>query len=106
MFAEIDGRKIEIDHHVADPLRPTLIFLHEGLGCVQMWRDFPAALAEATNCNCLTYSRSGYGQLDAVELPRPIHYLHDEALTVLPALIAKLKIEKHILVGHSDGASI
>lgn len=106
MFAEIDGRKIEIDHHVVDPQQPTLVFLHEGLGCVQMWRDFPAALAEATGCNYLNYSRFGYGQSDLVELPRPVRYMHDEALIFLPALFAKLNIGKHILVGHSDGASI
>ena len=105
-FLEINGRKVEINHIVRDETRPTLIFLHEGLGCVQMWRDFPTDVADATGCNLLVYSRFGYGQSDPVMLPRPVRYMHDEALTVLPAIIEALQIEQHILIGHSDGGSI
>ncbi|MDN5862705.1 MAG: hypothetical protein L0H19_04570, partial [Salinisphaera sp.] len=63
---------------------PTLVLLHEGLGCVAMWKDFPQALAAATGCGALVYSRAGYGASDPVTLPRPLTYMHHEALTVLP----------------------
>jgi len=84
----------------------TLVFLHEGLGCVSMWRDFPAEVAAATGCGVLVYSRRGYGRSDACDLPRPVRFMHDEALQVLPEVLAALNIGDHILVGHSDGASI
>lgn len=85
---------------------PTLIFLHEGLGCVDMWRDFPAKLADATACGALVYSRFGYGRSDPCPLPRPIRFMHDEGLEILPELIEVTGIRDCILVGHSDGASI
>ena len=85
---------------------PTLVFLHEGLGSVSLWRDFPRAVAEATGCPALAYSRQGYGRSDPVALPRPLSFMHDEARTALPALLAAAGIEDAILVGHSDGASI
>ena len=105
---EIAGKLIEYSSWVRNANRdaPTLIFLHEGLGCVALWRDFPAKLAEATGCHALIYSRHGYGRSDPCELPRPTTYLHHEALDVLPALIETLRIGPHILVGHSDGGSI
>jgi pimeloyl-ACP methyl ester carboxylesterase len=86
---------------------PTLVFLHEGLGCVEMWRDFPRDLANATGCGALVYSRAGYGGSSPVAIaPRSIRYLYDEAEIGLPALLKALSIERCILVGHSDGASI
>ena len=85
---------------------PTLIFLHEGLGCVELWRNFPERLAEATGCGALVYSRQGYGRSDPCPLPRPIRFMHDEALTVLPEVLAATGIGDHILIGHSDGGSI
>ncbi len=85
---------------------PTLILLHEGLGCIAMWRDFPEKLADATGCGVLVYSRQGYGNSDPVPLPRPVSYMHDEALDVLGPILDYWKIEKTVLVGHSDGASI
>lgn len=85
---------------------PTLVLLHEGLGCVELWKDFPDQLANATGCGVLTYSRAGYGQSDPVELPRPLTYMHDEARDVLPRLLDAAQIRDAILVGHSDGASI
>jgi pimeloyl-ACP methyl ester carboxylesterase len=84
---------------------PTLVFLHEGLGCSAMWRDFPSQLAEATGCGALVYSRAGYGSSDRAILPRPIHYMHDEA-AVLGELLGRAGVREAILVGHSDGASI
>jgi len=85
---------------------PTLVFLHEGLGCVELWRDFPARLAEATGCGALLYSRQGYGHSDPCPLPRPIRFMHHEALAVLPEVLAATGIRDHILIGHSDGGSI
>lgn len=86
--------------------RPTLVFLHEGLGSVSLWRDFPRAVAEATGCPALAYSRQGYGRSDPIALPRPLSFMHDEARIALPALLAAAGIEDAILIGHSDGASI
>lgn len=85
---------------------PTLIFLHEGLGCVAMWKDFPDRVAETTGCDVFVYSRAGYGSSDPVDLPRPLTYMHTEALKVLPQLMDAADIRRAILIGHSDGASI
>lgn len=82
------------------------MFLHEGLGCVEMWRDFPDRIASATGCGALVYSRLGYGASDPVRGPRPVRFMHDEALNVLPAVIERFKLQEVILFGHSDGASI
>jgi pimeloyl-ACP methyl ester carboxylesterase len=84
---------------------PTLVFLHEGLGSVSMWRDFPDRLALETGCGALIYSRAGYGKSDPAPLPKPVRFMHDEA-EILPEVLAQMKIREHILVGHSDGASI
>jgi pimeloyl-ACP methyl ester carboxylesterase len=85
---------------------PTIVFLHEGLGCQQAWRDFPVRLASATGCGALVYSRIGYGASDPVRGPRPIRFMHDEALDVLPAVLERLQLREIILFGQSDGASI
>jgi pimeloyl-ACP methyl ester carboxylesterase len=85
---------------------PTLVMLHEGLGSVSMWRDFPQTLADRTERRVLVYSRQGYGQSAPLPRPRAVSYMHDEALVVLPELLAKLGIERPILFGHSDGGSI
>jgi len=84
---------------------PTLVFLHEGLGSISMWRDFPHRLVERTGCGALIYSRAGYGKSDPAPLPRPVRFMHDEA-EILPEVLAQAKIRGPILVGHSDGASI
>ena len=87
--------------------RPTLIFLHEGLGSIRQWRDFPVKAVAATGCCALVYDRYGYGQSDVLEEPRrSVRFMHDEALAFLPELRGKLGIDDAILVGHSDGASI
>ena len=86
---------------------PVLVFLHEGLGSIGQWRDFPAKLAGATGCSALVYDRYGYGQSDVLAEPRrSVRFMHDEALVALPELTKALQLEKPILVGHSDGASI
>jgi pimeloyl-ACP methyl ester carboxylesterase len=101
------GKRLEVAWHGPGPAEaPTLVFLHEGLGCVTTWRDFPAALAEATGLGALVYSRAGYGGSDPVELPRPLSYMHDEGLVHLGQLLDAARVERAILVGHSDGGSI
>lgn len=84
----------------------TLVFLHEGLGCVSMWRDFPEQVAAATGCGVLVYSRAGYGSSDPVALPRDISFMHTEALDTLPQVLEATSVRDAILVGHSDGGSI
>jgi pimeloyl-ACP methyl ester carboxylesterase len=83
-----------------------LVLLHEGLGSVALWRDFPQKLAAATGLPLLVYSRYGYGKSDPIAAPHGPRYMHDEALIVLPELRRSLGLEDVILVGHSDGASI
>ena len=86
---------------------PPLVFLHEGLGSIGQWRDFPALVANVTGCSTLLYDRYGYGQSDVLKEARVgVDFMHREALTFLPEVLASLKIEKPVLVGHSDGASI
>jgi pimeloyl-ACP methyl ester carboxylesterase len=86
--------------------RPTIVLLHEGLGSVGLWRSFPAKLAERTGCCVFAYSRAGYGSSDQIELPRPLDYMHREAVDVLPAVLDAIGFRSGILLGHSDGASI
>ncbi|HYH79759.1 MAG TPA: alpha/beta hydrolase [Longimicrobium sp.] len=83
----------------------TIVFLHEGLGSAGLWRDFPARVAEAAGCGALVYSRAGYGASDPAELPRPVRFMHDEAV-MLGKVIDALGLREHVLFGHSDGASI
>ncbi|MEQ1650559.1 MAG: alpha/beta hydrolase [Hyphomicrobiaceae bacterium] len=85
---------------------PPLVFLHEGLGSVSMWRDFPDKLSRQLRTSTLLYSRRGYGQSSPLDGPRTPDFMHHEALNVLPKVLAKLGIEKPLLIGHSDGASI
>jgi pimeloyl-ACP methyl ester carboxylesterase len=85
---------------------PELVFLHEGLGSVSHWRKFPAEVAQATGYPVTVYSRYGSGNSDVLAEPRAVTYMHDEALHVLPDLLAQLHIQNPILIGHSDGASI
>src|SRR3954462_8062508 len=87
--------------------KPTLVFLHEGLGSIRQWRDFPQKVAEATGCRAMVYDRYGDGQSDVLaEKQRTVRFMHDEALVALPELLRGTGIENPILVGHSDGASI
>jgi pimeloyl-ACP methyl ester carboxylesterase len=86
--------------------RPTLVFLHEGLGSVSLWRDFPDAVCERTGCGGLVYSRAGHGTSDPRLEPRSPCFMHDEALVVLPQVLKASEIDDPILIGHSDGASI
>lgn len=104
---KVGDHKLEyVWHGPASSAAPTLVFLHEGLGCVAMWRDFPARVAEVVGCGALVYSRAGYGQSDPITLPRSLRYMHDEALDTLSQLLDVLDVRQAILVGHSDGGSI
>lgn len=85
---------------------PTLVMLHEGLGCVATWRDLPEALARLTGFGVLAYSRAGYGGSETVDLPRPLDYMTREATEVLPNLLDAFGIRRTVLLGHSDGATI
>lgn len=86
---------------------PTIVMLHEGLGSVEMWRDFPRQVQEATGCGVLVYSRWGYGQSEPFsDFPHKIDYMTTEAQQDLPALLQQLAVEHPIFLGHSDGASI
>ena len=86
---------------------PALVFLHEGLGSIRQWRDFPAQVAAATGCRALVYDRYGYGKSDVLREARVgVEFMHDGALNELPELLENLHIENPVLVGHSDGASI
>ena len=85
---------------------PTIALLHEGLGCLALWRDFPAALAAATGCGVLAWSRPGYGASSAISLPRPFSYLHDEARERVSPVLDAFGVRRCLLLGHSDGASI
>ncbi len=105
-FVEVRGRRLEVEQLAGDPGRPALVFLHEGLGSNSMWRDFPARVATATGCPAVVYSRHGYGQSDLLEAPFAVDYMHREALETLPELLAALGVQRPVLVGHSDGASI
>lgn len=107
---EIDGGRIEYRDLPAAPAsatgRPPLLLLHEGLGCVAMWRDFPERLAARTGCRVIVWSRAGYGGSTPRPEARGIDYMHREAHFALPALIAALGLVSPVLIGHSDGGSI
>ena len=100
LSAELIRPRAETDN------RPMLVFLHEGLGSIAQWRDFPEKICAATGCPALVYDRWGYGASDPLTEPRKPDYLHDEALRSLPEVLDQCAIEKPILVGHSDGGSI
>ncbi len=85
---------------------PTIVLLHEGLGSVSLWRDFPERLANATGHGVFAYSRAGYGSSEPAELPRPIDYMQREATVVLPQMLDAIGWKQGVLLGHSDGASI
>src|ERR1051325_4414122 len=87
-------------------MAPVIVMLHEGLGAVTTWGDFPAKLAEQTGCGVFVYSRAGYGKSSTITLPRPLDYMQREAAEVLPALLDTIGFRRGILLGHSDGASI
>ena len=103
----IGGKRLEAIGHGPPPdAAPTIVLLHEGLGCLALWRDFPRALAQATGFGVFAWSRAGYGQSDPVDLPRPLDYMTREAVECLPAVLDAIGFRRGVLLGHSDGASI
>ena len=102
-----DGKRLEAAAFGPPPdAAPTIVLLHEGLGCVALWRDVPEKLAVATGCGVFAYSRAGYGRSDPVALPRPLDYMTREARDVAPVVLGAIGFRRGVLVGHSDGASI
>src|SRR6201982_4175134 len=106
-FLRIDD--IDLEYRMIGPSpeqTPTIVMLHEGLGSAALWRDFPEKLQAATGAGVFVYSRAGYGASTPVKLPRPLDYMHKEALEVLPKLLDQIGFRHGLLLGHSDGASI
>ncbi len=105
---KINGQNLECQWIGERPPRDSLmlVFLHEGLGCIRLWKDFPAWLCKKTGLPGFMFSRAGYGNSDPGPLPRKINFLHQEALCVLPQVLAAAGIRDHIIIGHSDGGSI
>lgn len=105
-FATAGGHRLEYERIDGPEAAPVLVFLHEGLGSIRQWKDFPQKLCAATGCRGLAYNRYGYGDSDVLEAPRRADFMHVEARETLPELLRALGIERPVLVGHSDGASI
>ena len=106
-FLRIDDS--ELEYRMVGPTpdqAPVIVMLHEGLGSAGLWGDFPEKLQAATSACVFAYSRAGYGASSPVKLPRPIDYMHIEALDVLPKLLDTIGFQRGMLLGHSDGASI
>jgi pimeloyl-ACP methyl ester carboxylesterase len=102
----VDGHRLETLAYPAISGRPTIVTLHEGLGSVSLWKDFPEQLARATGSGVLAYSRYGHGKSDGLREKRSVDFMHHEGAIVLPLLLERLGIQRPILLGHSDGASI
>jgi pimeloyl-ACP methyl ester carboxylesterase len=100
---------VDLEYRMIGPApdaAPTIVMLHEGLGSVGLWNDFPEKLQAATGCGVFLYSRAGYGASSPVTLPRPLEYMHIEASDVLPKVLDAIGFRRGLLLGHSDGASI
>lgn len=107
MELAVDGQRIEgAWFGEAESRGPVLVLLHEGLGSVSIWRDWPEKLARATGRRVFAFSRFGYGRSSPVPVPRPLTYMHEEGEHVLPRVLDAAGIEDAVLVGHSDGGSI
>ena len=106
-FLDLGDQRLEYRFVGPQPSeKPTLVLLHEGLGCAGLWGDFPDKLTERTGYGVFAYSRAGYGQSSTIDLPRPLTYMHSEAQQVLPRVLDAIGFQHGVLVGHSDGASI
>lgn len=102
----VGGRRLEAVELPGDRTLPPLVLLHEGLGSVSAWRDFPEALRDATSRRVIVYSRFGHGSSDPPSAPRTPAFFHEEAYDVLPEVLRQVDVEEPVLIGHSDGASI
>jgi pimeloyl-ACP methyl ester carboxylesterase len=102
----VPGGRVEYDDVPGSPERPPLLLLHEGLGSVGLWRGFHRDVAAATGRRTVAYSRLGHGWSDLPPAKRTPTFVHEEARAVVPAVCAALGLDRPVLVGHSDGASI
>lgn len=107
-MVEVPGGAVEAEVEIGGHDRdgPVLVFLHEGLGSIDLWRGVPAEVARAGDLPHVVYARHGYGNSAPAIVPRPVTYMHHEADVVLPALLVELGVGRPVLIGHSDGASI
>lgn len=105
-FVEVPGGRLETLDLPGRGPSPELLLLHEGLGSVSMWRDFPARLAERTGARVIAYSRHGFGRSAPRTWPYAVRFMHEEAEETIPALRRAMGIERPLLVGHSTGASM
>src|SRR6185295_20817 len=106
-FSSAGGRRLEYAWHGgARSDAPPIVMLHEGLGSLALWRDFPQRPADATQQRVLVYSRLGYGKSDPLTGPRGVDFMHTEGLEILPQLLDTLGVYNPLLFGHSDGGSI
>lgn len=107
-FLTVDGVQLEC-RRVAGQAdasgAPTLVLLHEGLGCVGLWKDFPERLARAAGLDVFLWSRAGFGRSDLITLPRPLDYLDREA-ELIPEVLRTAGIRRAVLIGHSDGGTL
>lgn len=106
-FVTVAGKHLEtLLIEARDEHSPTIVMLHEGLGSIALWKDFPQRVAERTGCGVLAYSRYGHGNSDRLLEKRPVSFMHHEAQVVLPELLEAFAVKHPILLGHSDGGSI
>lgn len=103
-FVTVAGRRLE---YLRLPgAAPCIVMLHEGLGSISMWRDFPQRVSRATGCGVVVHSRHGHGRSDVLAEPRRVDYMHHEAREALPEFLRAIGVDAPVLLGHSDGASI
>jgi pimeloyl-ACP methyl ester carboxylesterase len=105
----LDLAPLRLEYRMIGPrpdAAPTIVMLHEGLGSAALWGTFPDKLAAATGAGVFVYSRAGYGQSSPGTLPRTVRFMHEEATDVLPRVLDAIGLQRGILLGHSDGASI
>lgn len=107
-FETVLDKTLRVRHlkQVSGEGKPSIVFLHEALGCIELWKNVPNLVAKATGLNVLIYERQGHGESSPLDLPRPLDYLEIEAQEYLPQLLKQLEIKRPILIGHSDGGTI
>jgi pimeloyl-ACP methyl ester carboxylesterase len=106
-FLDLDPMRLEYRMIGPRPdAAPTIVMLHEGLGSVGLWGDFPDKIAAATGAGVFVYSRAGYGKSSPGKLPRSTRFMHEEACGVLPRVLGAIGFQRGLLLGHSDGGSI
>jgi pimeloyl-ACP methyl ester carboxylesterase len=107
-FIEIDGRQLFTKKFIADDdgIAPTIVLIHDALGSIAQWKDFPEKLCSLTGLNVFLYDRFGHGQSASEPLPPDENFLDREALVILPEVLYQVGIDRTILYGHSDGGTI